>query len=426
MHEAPSSLSNPLPLTPRAHLARFLRALGPGVVTGAADDDPSGIATYSIAGATTGYSQLWTALITAPMMAALMGMCARIGIVTGDGLITVLKRTFDRRIVFALVALTALANTLNIAADFGGMAATARLVAPLPEWLWILLFGAILVWVEIYASYRAFANVVKWLCLSLLAYVVTAFIVAPPWLMVVKALAIPQFQFNAIWITTLLAVLGTTITPYLFVWQGSMYLEEGRSHHHPATLPDAHADVNAGMIYSNVMTFFIIVTTAATLGVAHLPIATAQDAAAALAPLAGKFASTLFAIGIVGTGLLAIPVIAGSSAYAIADFFRWEASLDDRPRKAPAFYFIIALGLLAGVAMALLHLDAMKMLLYSAAFNGIAVVPLIYFVIRVSRMKAVMGEHRSSHTAAAIGWVAFGLMALISGLAIYTWVRPPQ
>lgn len=404
------------------HATRFLRALGPGVVTGAADDDPSGIATYSISGATAGYTQLWAALITTPMMAVLMGMCARIGLVSGAGLVRVLKETFDRRLIFALVVLTVAANTLNIGADFGGMAASMSLIVPMPEIVWIAIFGAVIFAVEIYASYRVFARVVEILCLSLLAYVITAFIVNPPWMTVFYALVIPQFQWNAAWMTTFLAVLGTTITPYLFIWQGSMYNEEVRAHRHESTIRDAHADINAGMIYSNAMTFFVIVTTAATLGAQHLPIATAEQAAAALRPLAGNFASAVFAMGIVGTGLLAIPVIAGSSAYALADYFRWEASLDDKPRQAPAFYTVVVLGLVCGVAMAALHLDAMKMLLYSAAFNGIAVVPLIYFVLRTASMPEIMGRWTASRAARIVGWAAFVLMALASLATVYSWL----
>lgn len=357
------------------------------------------------------------------MMAVLMGMCARLCLVKGKGLVTVLKSTFDKRIILGVVLLTTIANTLNIAADYGGMATSAALVVHLPEALWIVAFGILLVYVEIYVSYRAFAQVVKWLCLSLLAYVATAIIVHPNWGAVLAALVVPHVQFTTAWATTFLAVLGTTITPYLFIWQGSMYLEE-RSIHHQGSLADAHADVNAGMIYSNAMTFFIIVTTAVTLGATHHSIATAQDAAAALRPLAGNFAASLFAIGIVGTGLLAIPVIAGASAYAISDYFGWRDSLDDRPRQAPAFYTIVALGLVGGLAMALLHLDAMKMLLYSAAFNGIAVVPLIYYVVRAAASRKVLGPKASSRTAQWIGWAAFGLMAIASLAAIGAWVWP--
>lgn len=409
-------------------IARWLRALGPGVVTGAADDDPSGIATYSIAGATAGYSLLWAAVITVPMMAALMGMCARVGLVTGQGLVCALKRRFDRRIVLALVLLLVVANTLNIAADYSGMAASANLVIPMPEPFWIVLFGIGLVAGEIFFSYRAFARIAKWLCITLLAYVGTAILARPNWLAVLWNAVIPHFSLDRTWLTTALAVLGTTITPYLFIWQTAMCNEERHqkslTEATGAEIADAHADVNSGMIFSNAMTFFIIVTTAATLGVAHMPIATAQDAAQALRPLAGNFASILFALGVVGTGLLAVPIIAGASAYAIADYFGWEDSLDDRPAKAPFFYAVVALGLIGGTVMAGLHLDPMTMLLYSAAFNGIAVVPLIYFVIVLARDPQILGAKTSSLIAARFGWLAFGLVATTSLAAIWFWIRP--
>jgi Mn2+/Fe2+ NRAMP family transporter len=390
-------------------LLHWLKILGPGVVTGAADDDPSGIATYSIAGATAGYSLLWTALITAPMMAVLMGMCARIGLVTGKGLTASMKGRFPRPLVLGLLVLITAANTLNIAADYAGMGAAAHLITPLPAAAWIVIFGAVLVIVEIYFSYVAFARIVKVLCLSLLAYVVTAFIVRPPWPHVLVASVVPQVRWNGAWIMMLLGVLGTTITPYLFFWQASMYIEETHNGN-AVVLRDAHADINSGMVFSNLMTFFIIVTTAATLGVHGISIATAGDAALALRPLAGNNASLLFTLGIVGTGLLAVPVMAGASAYALGDYFGWEDSLADRPRSAPAFYGTIAGGLILGLIMALAGLDPIGMLFYSAVFNGIAVIPLIYFVIRLGTMTQVLGRWVASSSARAIAWIAFWLM----------------
>ncbi len=411
-----------------SRLTHWAKSLGPGIVTGAADDDPSGITTYSIAGATSGFTMLWTALVTTPMMAVLMGMCARIGLVTGEGLIAAMTRRFSRPVVFSLIILVVAANTLNIAADYAGMGATAHLIIPLPAAAWIVIFGIMMAWAEILFSYQRFARIIKWLCVSLLAYVVTAFLVHPPWKEIALATILPQVHWSASWIMTLLGVLGTTITPYLFFWQASMYVEEERadgrvrlSQRQGATrseITDAHADVNAGMFYSNTMTFFIIVTTAATLGVHHLPISTAQDAALALRPLAGNYASLLFMLGIVGTGLLAIPVLAGSSAYAIADFFRWRDSLTDKPRQSPIFYALVGAGLVLGVAMALLRLDPIRLLFYSAVFNGIAVVPLIYFVVRLACTQKILGRWIASTAARVIAWVAFWLM-LLSTLALF-------
>ncbi|MGZ3499546.1 MAG: NRAMP family divalent metal transporter [Vulcanimicrobiaceae bacterium] len=400
----------------QARFIHWVKILGPGVIVGAADDDPSGIATYSIAGATTGYSMLWTAVVTTPMMAVLMGMCARIGIVTRAGLSGSMKVHFAKPLVLGLIALVVCANTLNIAADYAGMGATAHLIVPLPAELWIVIFGAIMAIVEIFLSYALFARIVKWLCLSLLAYVATALIVHPPWPRILLHTLVPHLYWNAMWIMTLLAVLGTTITPYLFFWQSSMYVEEERV----ATtldISDAHADVNSGMVYSNAIQFFIVVTTAATLGAHHLPIDTAQDAAVALRPLAGDYAALLFMLGIVGTGLLAIPVMAGASAYAIADYFGWRDSLKDKPRRAPLFYAVIAAGLAVGVLMAVLRLDAIKMLFYSAVFNGMAVVPLIYFVVRLACKASVLGPWIASASARSIGWIAFWFM-LVAALAL--------
>jgi Mn2+/Fe2+ NRAMP family transporter len=369
---------------------------------------------------------LWTAIVTAPMMAVLMGMCARVGLITGEGLIVGLKRIFPAWSVFALIALLVAANTLNIAADYSGMAAVMQLIAPGPQALWLVVFAAVMVYGEIFFSYRTFAGVVKFLCLSLLAYVATAFIVHPPWLHVLFSAFVPAFRWDATWLMTLLGVLGTTITPYLFIWQASMYVEEDledkgsprpSARRVKADVADVHADVNTGMIYSNAMTLFIIVTTAATLGTHHVAIATAADAAAALEPLAGHYASLLFTLGVVGTGLLAIPVMAGASAYALADFYGSAGSLAKRPRQAPLFYAVIAVGLILGVAMSLVHLDAIKLLYYSAVFNGIAVVPLIYFVIRLACSKKILGAWVASTAARTVAWMAFALM-LLSALAL--------
>lgn len=409
-------------------LRGWARSLGPGVVTGAADDDPSGIATYSIAGASTGFGLLWAIIVTVPMMAVLMGMCARIGIVTGRGVTAAIKREFPRAVVLPVLVLIVLANTLNVAADYSGMAAGARLILALPPAVWVAIFAATTIVVEIFFSYTAFSRIVKWLCLSLLAYVATAFLAHPDWAAVMRGIVFPHLQWNARWMLTALAVLGTTITPYLFIWQSSMSVEERASHPRRRTngisreLADAHGDVNSGVAYSNVVSLFIIVTTAATLGRAHVSVATAYDAAQALRPLAGDLASLLFAAGIVCTGLLAVPVIAGASAYALADYFGWEDSLSDKPRQAPFFYLTIAVSVVVGVALGASGLDAMNMLLYSACFNGIAVVPLIYFVVVLSRRASLLGERTSSRTAAGIGWLALGLMAATSLLTFGAWI----
>jgi NRAMP (natural resistance-associated macrophage protein)-like metal ion transporter len=411
-----------------AHRAwHWARTLGPGLITGAADDDPSGISTYSIAGASTGYTMLWTALVTAPMMAVVNGVCARVGIVTGGGLMRAISSTLPRPFAFILLLAVAFANTFNIGADLAGMGASAMMLAPwIHETFWILLFAAIMILVEVFFSYRAFARIVKWLCLVLLAYVVTAFVVRPPWQLIAARTFVPRIEWNAGWLTTLMGVLGTTITPYLFFWQSAMETEERRDRRlavSSAEIDDLHEDVNTGAIYSNVITFFIIVTAAAALR-AHgiTSITTAQDAALALRPLAGNVAYALFAVGIVGTGLLAVPVLAGSSAYMVSEFYNLSEGLHEKPRRARTFYGIIIAGLIAGAAMVLLRVDPIRALFWSAVLNGLAVVPLLYAIIRIAGNRDLLGGWTASRSAFLWLWLTFGLMTLAAVSMFVSWI----
>ncbi|HEY9085868.1 MAG TPA: divalent metal cation transporter [Candidatus Tyrphobacter sp.] len=413
--------------------ASWAGTLGPGLITGAADDDPSGISTYSIAGASAGYSMLWVALITTPMMAVLNGVCARIGVVTGGGLMRALVRSMARPFVLALAVTIAVANTFNIGADVAGMGAAAGLVVGLPQWAWIPLFTAVIIVVEVFYSYREFARIVKWLCLALLAYVVTAFVVHPPWLLVIASTLIPRISWNSAWLTTLMGVLGTTITPYLFFWQCSMEVEETedrtarrrspRTGVKPSDIRAVHDDVNTGAIYSNVIMFFIIVTSAASLGAHGITnIGTAEDAARALRPLAGNFAALLFSLGIVGTGLLAVPVLAGSSAYMIAELYGMPEGLNQKPLRARGFYGIIVVGMIAGMIMALLRVDPIRALFWSAVLNGVAVVPLLYAIIRIARDPRILGQWTSSRLAMGWMWLTFVLMcAAVIAMAV-SWL----
>lgn len=366
---------------------------------------------------------LWVALVTTPMMAVVSGTCARIGMVTGAGLMRALARSMPPRVAVALGMLVVLANTFNIGADLSAMAAGAHLLLPVPLPLWVAAFALVIAGVEVFFSYRAFAQVVKWLCASLLAYVVTAVIVHPPWLKIFWNTVIPHFQPNARWLTMLVGTLGTTITPYLFFWQTSMMVEEKRDRGRmrlaqrlgatPREIRSAHGDVNTGAIYSNVIMFFIIVTSAATLG-AHgaTGIDGAQQAALALRPLAGDFAYALFALGIVGTGLLAIPVLAGSSAYVFSELFGLAEGLSLKPLRARGFYGIILCGVGAGTAMALLHVNSIAALFWSAVFNGIAAVPLVYAILRLGHNPAVLGRWTVSRAASFWLWLTFLLMLL--------------
>jgi NRAMP (natural resistance-associated macrophage protein)-like metal ion transporter len=412
-------------------IVHFLKNLGPGLITGAADDDPSGISTYSVAGATTGLSTLWLALITTPMMAVVQGMCARIAMVTGVGLAGVMRRRFPGWLAFSLAGLVVVANTFNVGADLAGMAASAHMVAGLPVLLWVAAFAVVLILTEFYCSYRLLSDIFKWLTLALFAYLITAFLVRPDWWLILRHAVVPEFHTDGHWITTVVGVLGTTISPYLFFWQSSLMVEEEkelgrttvaqRKGATKAEIADAHADVNTGMFYSNLVMFFIIATTAVTLG-AHgkHDIATAQDAAEALRPLAGNFAYLLFTLGMVGTGLLAIPVLAGSSAYVAAEMFSFRGGLSETPRRAPRFYAILGAGIALGMVLNLIGMDPIKALFWSAVFNGVAAVPLVFAIVTIASDRKLMGRWTSSLLARCWGWLTFILMA-VAAIAMFVF-----
>ncbi len=405
-------------------LWRRLTALGPGLITGAADDDPSGISTYSVAGASTGLSMLWLAAVTTPMMAVIQGMCARIGMVTGAGLATNIRKSVPAWIAYPIAAAVIAANTFNAGADFAGMGASAHMVMPaIPTLAWVPFFGAVLVGAMLYLSYRKLASGIKFLTLSLFAYIITAFIVRPNWADVLRHVVVPQVQLSKTWLTTMVGVLGTTITPYLFFWQSDLEVEEqkcmgrvtvaSRKGATSEEIHETHFDVNAGMILSNAVMFFIIVTTALTLfahGKTHIQ--TAQDAAAALQPLVGRFASLLFTLGMVGTGLLAIPALTGSSAYVATEIFwaRERGGLDDSVSRAPRFYGAVAAGIAIGVAMSFTHIDPIRALYWSAVLNGIVSVPLIFILIRLANDARRLGRWRASPLANFWAWLTFVLM----------------
>jgi Mn2+/Fe2+ NRAMP family transporter len=347
-------------------------------------------------------------------------MCARIGMVSGKGLAAVLRTHMPAPLLYAVAVMVIVANTFNIGADIAGMAASMQMVVGLPVLLWVFVFGAALIGVQVFLSYRVFVRVVKWLCIALFAYIVAAFVVHPDWKLVLLSAVVPHISLTTTWVTTLVAVLGTTISPYLFFWQSALMVEEEKAlgrrtqaQRRGATqeeIHDAHADVNIGMLFSNLVMFFIIVTTATTLGAhAKHDIATAQQAAEALRPLAGDFAYVLFTLGMVGTGLLAVPSLAGSSAYLIADIFRFRQGLDEKPDRAPKFYAAIIAGVVAGVVMNLVHVDPIKALYWSAVANGVAAVPLVVLVTIVANNRKLMGRWRNS-------WIA----NIWSGLAIVT------
>lgn len=402
-------------------LVRYFRVLGPGLVTGASDDDPSGITTYSVAGASLGYGMLWTALATYPLMAAVQLVCARIGLVTGQGLAAVLRRHYPRPLLYAACLLLLVANVFNIGADLGGMAEAAEMLTGLPRLVWVPIFGVGIVLVTVYANYAAFARALKWLTGVLFAYVAAAFLSYPNWPAALLATVTPRLEWGAVPIATLVAILGTTISPYLFFWQASQEVEEekaqgrrtlaqrrGASRH---DLSDAALDVNTGMFFSNLVMYFIILATASTLHRAgHREIESARQAAEALRPLAGEAAYLLYAMGIIGTGLLAIPILAGSGSYAVAEVFGWRTGLDLSPWRGRRFYLVLAGSIVIGMVITALQRNPVHVLFLSAIVNGLLAPPLLALVMLVGGDRRIMGEHANGPWLTVLGWLATAVM----------------
>ena len=406
-------------LPERVH--RFFAGLGPGLITGAADDDPSGIATYSVMGASFGYAQLWTALFSFPLMAAVQLMCARLGLATGMGLAGVIRRRYPRWVLWGATLLLVVANTVNIGADLGGMAAVMEMMTGVRAFVWIPLFALLMVGLLLWSSYRQIARTFKWLTLTLLAYVGASFFAHPRWGQVAVATFLPRIEWNSRYFATFLGVLGTTISPYLFFWQAAEEVEEERAHGHrtvhtrrgatDAELDAARVDVVTGMAYSNAIMYFIILTTAATLHAAgHRDIATAREAAEALRPLAGRGAYLLFSLGLLGTGMLGVPVLAGSAAYTLAEAMHWRGSLEDRPRLAPKFYLVLAATIVIGVLLNYLHISAVKMLFWAAVLNGALAPPLVALITLLTSDRSVMDTRVSSPLLRWLGWMTCAVM----------------
>jgi len=409
--------------SPSPENSTWLSKLGPGLITGAADDDPSGIATYSQGGAQFGFNLLWTLLLTYPLMAAIQVISAHIGRVTGRGLATNLQRFAPRHVVWAIVGLLLVANVINIAADVAAMGEAMALVLPgRPHW-YAVGFGVLSVLLQVFIPYQRYVNLLKWLTLVLLAYVATVFVVQVPWSEVLKSTVWPRIAWNRDYLTTIVAVFGTTISPYLFFWQASQEVEELRAdddarplRHAPEQVARQFSrirfDTLVGMAVSNGVAFFIMLTTAATLhaeGVRDLQ--SAAQAASALKPVAGELAFALFALGIVGTGLLAIPVLAGSAAYAMAGTFHWKSSLGSEFSAARKFYAIIIVATLAGVGVNFMPLDPIKALYWSAVLNGVIAVPVMTIMMLVASSARIMGDLTIAPRLRALGWLCTGVMA---------------
>lgn len=412
---------------------RLLDILGPGLITGASDDDPSGIATYSQAGAQFGYSLGWVMLFSWPLMCAIQEISARIGRVTGHGIAGNLKKHYAAPILYLIVGLLLVANIINIGADLGAMAAALKLLIGGPQWLYILGFAVLTILLEIFVRYSRYVSVLKWLTISLFAYVAVAFMVSVPWLTVAYDLVVPNISLKAEYLTVVVAILGTTISPYLFFWQAEEEVEEVKERDGAQPLVRAPLQAKAefsrirwdtyvGMALSNLVALFIIISTAATLhehGITNIQ--TSEQAAEALRPIAGEFAFLIFGFGIIGTGLLALPVLAGSSAYAVGEAFNWKVGLAHKLKRAKGFYAILAGATLLGGLMNYTPIDPVKALFWSAVINGVVAVPVMAMMMLMGSNRKVMGDFSLPPILKIFGWLATFAMAITAFGMFATW-----
>ena len=413
----------------------WLKKLGPGLITGAADDDPSGLATYSQAGAQFGFSMLWTVLFTYPLMVGIQIVSARIGRVSGHGLASNIREHYPAWLLYSIVGLLLVANTINIAADVSAMGhAMTLIVGGSAQW-YAVAFGVVSLLLQVFVPYHRYVHFLKWLTLALLAYVATVFVVHVPWAEVLTRTLMPHLSWKTEYITTVVAVFGTTISPYLFFWQASQEVEELKAD--PLAEPIKKApdqakmnfrrikiDTYIGMGFSNLVAFFIILTAAVTLNMHGITdIQTSADAAAALKPIAGDFAFWLFSAGIIGTGLLAIPVLAGSAAYAMAGAFKWKKGLELKPAMAKKFYAIIAISTLVGIALGFTPIDPIKALYWSAVINGIISVPIMAVMMLMAVRPEIMGKFTITRKLKILGWLATAVMATAVAAMFLTLLR---
>jgi NRAMP (natural resistance-associated macrophage protein)-like metal ion transporter len=418
---------------PPGLVRRFLNTLGPGLVTGASDDDPSGIATYSQVGAQFGYGLLWTMLLSYPLMAAIQEISARIGRVTGCGIAANLRKNYPRWILYSTVAAVCAANVFNLGADIGAMADGLHLLVPGPKNLFVLFFGLLSLIAVLLVPYSSYVRYLKWLTLSLFAYVAVIFFVQVNWHEALRGSLIPHLEFRKDHLTAIAAVLGTTISPYLFFWQSSQEVEEVKKNRGEKALRRAprqarlqleriRLDTYTGMALSNTVAFFIILTAASTLH-AHgvTDVATSEQAASALEPLAGHFAAALFAAGIVGTGLLAIPVLSASAAYGVGEACRWSVSLEKTAGQAAQFYGVISAATLVGLCLNFARIDPVKALFWSAVLNGLVAGPLMAVIMTIASSKKVMGKFALTPYLRIAGWFATLVMCGVGVGVLATW-----
>lgn len=407
-------------------IKKFFKALGPGLITGASDDDPSGIATYSQAGAGFGHATLWTALLTFPLMAAIQGMCARIGIVTEAGLTVTLKNHYPKAVLYIMILFSFPAITFNIGADIQGMGAVAHMLIPsIPVSVFSIAITGILIFIIIKYPYQKLALILRWLCLSLLLYFIVPFMINQNWAAVLKNTFIPSIQFNKEFISILVAILGTTISPYLFFWQATMEAED-MAHKkskvvvNKKILDNMKTDINFGMLFSNLVMFFIILTTGTVLFTAGInQIDTVEQAAKALEPLAGKLTYLIFAIAVLGTGMIAIPVLAGSQSYMLAETFGWKKGLDKKFNEAKGFYITIIISLLIGLSLDRIGISPIQALIYTAVLYGLTSPILIVIIMHIGNNKKIMGEFTNSKLSNILGIITFLLMTFAAIALIY-------
>jgi NRAMP (natural resistance-associated macrophage protein)-like metal ion transporter len=418
--------------TKKSHKIRtFLKKLGPGIITGASDDDPSGIGTYSQTGAMFGYSQLWLSPISFVFALAVQEMCGRIGLVTGKGLTGVMRESCPKFVNYAAISLLFIANTVNIGADLGAMAASAQMIFGLPLVFWIFFMTAFTLTLEIFVQYKNYSRILMFLTLSLFAYYITAFMIHQDWGAILKNTLIPTITFSKDYILNVVAFFGTTISPYLFFWQADEEVEKeivdkkikgigiGKPRIFPKDVKDMKIDTGIGMFYTALSAFMIVITTAGTLHVSGITtIATAPEAAQALRPLAGDFAYILFAAGIIGTGLLGVPVLAGSSSYAISELIGWEAGLGKKLKEAHGFYGVITIATIVGLMINFIGIDPMTALYYAAAINGLMAPPLILLILYLGNSKKVMGKYTNGRLSNIAGISAALIMGTVGILLI--------
>lgn len=399
----------------------FLSRLGPGLITGASDDDPSGIGTYTQAGASLGFSTLWTAVVTLPLMIVVQHICAKIGMCSGRGLAGVLRKYYPRWLLYPTVLGLVIANTINAGADIAAIAAAVNMFVAVPIAVLAIPIALGIVVLQVWGSYHLIVRVFKWLTLTLFAYIIAAFLARPDWSDVMAATFVPQVRANGQYITTLVAILGTTISPYLFFWEASEEVEEEKAKGRTsiaarrgvtdAELRSEKIDTVVGMLFCNIVFYFVILAAASTLHVAgRTEIGSATEAAQALRPLAGDLAAVLFAIGLIGAGLLAVPVLTGSAAYAVAETFGWRSGLDEKPRHAKKFYVVIACSTLVGVAIDFVGINPISALFWTAVINGVVAPPLLVVVMLIANNKKVMGPRTNGPAANLIGWLAAVVM----------------